>query len=174
MALLLEVDPVGLVRGRSGTAGEGGALEQYVNDRPYVASSFLSVAISRLFGTALSGRSKERPELVERALPFEVRLPVLPCRGGDLCESSLSRSGTGLKLSPSNSTRPSGPGARVEQALLVRGTREFESVEAWQVFVHDVLRKANAARGSRIAEEVAAMRRSPWPDSRSSPRRRRA
>jgi 3' terminal RNA ribose 2'-O-methyltransferase Hen1 len=83
MALLLEVDPVGLVRGRSGPAGEGGALEQYVNDRPYVASSFLAVAISRLFGTAISGRSKERPELAERALPFEVRLPALPCRGGE-------------------------------------------------------------------------------------------
>jgi 3' terminal RNA ribose 2'-O-methyltransferase Hen1 len=84
MALLLEVDPVGLVRGRSGPAGEGGALEQYVNDRPYVASSFLTVAISRLFGTALSGRSRERPQLAERALPFEVGIPVLPCRGGDL------------------------------------------------------------------------------------------
>jgi 3' terminal RNA ribose 2'-O-methyltransferase Hen1 len=83
MALLLDVDPVGLVRGRSGPSGEGGALEQYVNDRPYVASSFLAVAIARIFGTALSGRSKERPELAERALPFEVRLPVLPCRGGE-------------------------------------------------------------------------------------------
>jgi 3' terminal RNA ribose 2'-O-methyltransferase Hen1 len=83
MVLLLDVDPVGLVRGRSGPAGDGGALEQYVNDRPYVASSFLAVAIARIFGTALSGRSKERPELVDRALPFEVRLPVLPCRGGD-------------------------------------------------------------------------------------------
>src|SRR5215813_14774267 len=50
-ALLLEVDPVGLVRGRQGPPGEGGALEQYVNDRPYVASSFLSVAIARVFGT---------------------------------------------------------------------------------------------------------------------------
>src|SRR5690242_1779096 len=83
VALLLDVDPVGLVRGHSGPAGEGGALEQYVNDRPYVASSFLSVAIARLFGTAMSGRSKERPELVDRPLPFEVRLPALPCRGGD-------------------------------------------------------------------------------------------
>jgi hypothetical protein len=44
-ALLLDVDPVGLVRNRRGPAGEGGTLEQYVNDRPYVASSFLSVAI---------------------------------------------------------------------------------------------------------------------------------
>lgn len=67
MALPLDVDPVGLVRGRSGSAAEGGALEQYVNDRPYVASSFVAVAIARIFGTALSGRSKERPELVDHA-----------------------------------------------------------------------------------------------------------
>lgn len=82
-ALLLDLDPVGLVRGRRGTAGEGRTLEQYVNDRPYVASSFLSVAIGELFGTALSGRCKERPELAEQALPFEVHIPVLPCRGGE-------------------------------------------------------------------------------------------
>src|SRR5215510_6811107 len=55
-ALLLEVDPIGLVRGRNAPAGEGRTLEQYVNDRPYVGSSFLSVAIAEVFGTALSGR----------------------------------------------------------------------------------------------------------------------
>ena len=82
-ALLLEVDPIGLVRGRKGPAGEGRTLEQYVNDRPYVASSFLSVAIAEVFGTALSGRSKERPELAMRELPLEARLSVLPCRGGE-------------------------------------------------------------------------------------------
>ncbi|MBL8953590.1 MAG: hypothetical protein JNK82_22635 [Myxococcaceae bacterium] len=69
VALLLEVDPVGLVRDRRGPAGDGGALEQYVNDRPYVASSFMSVAISRVFGSALSGTCKERAELVTRELP---------------------------------------------------------------------------------------------------------
>ncbi len=82
-ALLLDVDPVGLVRKKSGPAGESGALEQYVNDRPYVASSFLSVAISQVFGSALAGRSKDRPELAEMALPLEARISVLPCRGGD-------------------------------------------------------------------------------------------
>src|SRR5205823_6314385 len=82
-ALLLDVDPVGLVRGRRGPAGEGRALEQYVNDRPYVASSFLSVAIAQAFGTALAGRSKERPELAATPLPFIVRLAALPCRGGE-------------------------------------------------------------------------------------------
>src|SRR6476660_9624889 len=59
-ALLLDVDPVGLVRNRRGPAGEGYALEQYVNDRPYVASSFLSVAIAQVHGSALSGSSRER------------------------------------------------------------------------------------------------------------------
>src|SRR5213596_1427041 len=49
-ALLLDVDPIGLVRGRAGSSGESFAFEQYVNDRPYVASSFLSVAIAGVFG----------------------------------------------------------------------------------------------------------------------------
>jgi 3' terminal RNA ribose 2'-O-methyltransferase Hen1 len=82
-ALLLDVDPVGLVRGRRGPDGDGGLLAQYVNDRPYVASSFLSVAIANAFGTALSGRSKDRPELAATAIPLEARLAVVPCRGGD-------------------------------------------------------------------------------------------
>lgn len=83
-ALLLDVDPVGLVRKRRGPVGEGGTLEQYVNDRPYVASSFLSVAISQVFGSALAGRSRGRPELAEMPLPLEARISVLPCRGGDV------------------------------------------------------------------------------------------
>lgn len=86
-ALLMEVDPVGLVRNRRGPAVEGRSLEQYVNDRPYVASSFLSVAIADVFGSALAGKAKERQELVEAALPFEVRLSAVPCRAGaDLLE----------------------------------------------------------------------------------------
>jgi 3' terminal RNA ribose 2'-O-methyltransferase Hen1 len=58
-------------------------LEQYVNDRPYAASSFLSVAIARTFGTAITGRSKERQELAETPLPLDARIAVLPCRGGE-------------------------------------------------------------------------------------------
>lgn len=81
--LLLDVDPVGLVRKKRGPAGETGLLEQYVNDRPYVGSSFLSVAIARVFGTAMAGRSKERPALVDTALPLVARVAVLPCRGGE-------------------------------------------------------------------------------------------
>lgn len=81
-ALLLDVDPVRLVRGREG-AWQGGIFGQYVNDRPYVASSFLSAAISKLLGTALAGRSKHRPELAKTAIPLEVTITPLPCRGGD-------------------------------------------------------------------------------------------
>jgi 3' terminal RNA ribose 2'-O-methyltransferase Hen1 len=82
-ALLLEIDPVGLVRNRRGPAGEGFSLEQYVNDRPYVASSFLSVAIAQVFGSALSGICKDRPELVSTPIPLTARLAVVPCRGGE-------------------------------------------------------------------------------------------
>ena len=81
-ALLLEVDPIGLVRGRKGPAGEGGQLQQYVNDRPYAANSFLSVAIGKLFGTAMTGRSKDRPELAGQAIPLIAALPVIAAHGG--------------------------------------------------------------------------------------------
>jgi 3' terminal RNA ribose 2'-O-methyltransferase Hen1 len=80
-ALLLDVDPVGLVR--KNHPAESFALEQYVNDRPYVASSFMSVAINKLFGTLFSGKSKLRQELVEQAIPLEIKISVLPCRGGE-------------------------------------------------------------------------------------------
>src|SRR5678816_2043286 len=82
-ALLLDVDPVGLVRNRRGPAGEGGTLDQYVNDRPYVASSFLSVAISRVLGSALGGKSKGRPELAALPIPLQATISVLQCRGGE-------------------------------------------------------------------------------------------
>jgi 3' terminal RNA ribose 2'-O-methyltransferase Hen1 len=82
-ALVLDVDPVGLVRNRRGPSGEGGTLDQYVNDRPYVASSFLSVAISRVLGSALGGRSKHRAELAQTPLPLQARISALACRGGE-------------------------------------------------------------------------------------------
>jgi 3' terminal RNA ribose 2'-O-methyltransferase Hen1 len=78
-ALLLDIDPISLVRDRRGPA----SLEQYVNDRPYVASSFLSVAIAQVYGSALSGKSKERQTLAETSLPLEAKIAVLPCRGGE-------------------------------------------------------------------------------------------
>jgi len=81
MALLLEVDPVALVRGKE-RSNEDGPLAQYVNDRPYVASSFLCVAMSRVLSSALNGKCRDKPELVEQPLPLEIRLEVVPSRGG--------------------------------------------------------------------------------------------
>ncbi len=80
-SLLLDVDPVGLVRGKN--PDQSFLLAQYVNDRPYAASSFLSVAISQVFGSALQGRCKDRPELPTMAIPLIARLDVLPVRGGE-------------------------------------------------------------------------------------------
>jgi hypothetical protein len=79
-ALLLDINPVALVRRDS---AHGFALAQYVNDRPYVASSFLSVAIAQVFGSALAGTSRDRPALAETPLPLEATMAVLPCRGGE-------------------------------------------------------------------------------------------
>ncbi len=78
-ALLVEIDPIRLVRGKG---RDSGTLDQYVNDRPYVASSFLSVALGQVFSTAMSGRSKDRQDLAETPIPLEIKIPVLPCRRG--------------------------------------------------------------------------------------------
>ncbi len=75
-ALLLEVDPAGLVRG----GGEG--ITHYVNDRPYAASSLLAVALKEVFRTALTGRCEARPELAATAIPLEIWVPALRCAGG--------------------------------------------------------------------------------------------
>jgi len=80
-ALLLEVDPVALVRGKPGS-GDGFTLGQYVNDRPYAASSLLAVALKEVFRTALTGTCRSRPELAASALPLEIRVPALSCSGG--------------------------------------------------------------------------------------------
>lgn len=82
VCLLLDVDPVGMVRGKNRNRNENFLLGHYVNDRPYVASSFMSVAISQVFGTAMGGRCKDRPELVTTPIPLTARIDVLPVRGG--------------------------------------------------------------------------------------------
>jgi len=75
-ALLLEVDPVALVR------GPGDSVTHYVNDRPYAASSLLAVALKGVFSTALAGRCEARPGLAATALPLELHVPALRCVGG--------------------------------------------------------------------------------------------
>ena len=68
-ALMLDIDPVALVRGRPSST-DGGLIETYVNDRPYAVSSFMSVAIAKVYGQALGGRS-DRPELASRPMALE-------------------------------------------------------------------------------------------------------
>jgi 3' terminal RNA ribose 2'-O-methyltransferase Hen1 len=79
VALLLEVDPVELVRG--GRFGDGFALAAYVNDRPYAASSLLAVALGRVFRSAMAGTCAARPDLVGVALPLEIHVPAVPDDG---------------------------------------------------------------------------------------------
>lgn len=76
-ALLLDINPIDLIRGR------GTTLDHYVNDRPYVASSMLSVAISQVYGTALAGTCKARPELAATPIPLDASIAALPCAAGD-------------------------------------------------------------------------------------------
>ncbi|MEW1659572.1 3' terminal RNA ribose 2'-O-methyltransferase Hen1 [Streptomyces sp. NPDC093707] len=84
-ALLLEVDSVALVRrgqGRGRAGASGSALGQYVDDRPYAASSLLAVALRSVFASAMTGQCAARPELVGRELPLRIEVPVLSARGG--------------------------------------------------------------------------------------------
>ncbi len=83
VSLQVDVDPIALVRNRKGPSGNGGLLDQYVNDRPYALSSFFSVALNQVFHSALTGQCKERPELPSQAIPLEAHLPVFPARGGE-------------------------------------------------------------------------------------------
>ncbi|MCA2206479.1 3' terminal RNA ribose 2'-O-methyltransferase Hen1 [Nocardia rosealba] len=80
VALLLEIDPVELARPAKGQ--HSSALGRYVNDRPYVASSLLSVALGKVFRSALNGTSRDRAELAGTAIPLEIEVPAVPCRGG--------------------------------------------------------------------------------------------
>ncbi|MEZ0089558.1 3' terminal RNA ribose 2'-O-methyltransferase Hen1 [Streptacidiphilus sp. EB129] len=93
-ALLLEVDPIGLVR-RGRGKGRGGspdfALAQYVNDRPYAASSLLAVALSSVFRSAMRGRCDLRPELAAEPLPLRIAVPALPAKAGQAGGPDLVR-----------------------------------------------------------------------------------
>lgn len=79
-ALLLEVDPIALARRRRSTPDF--ALAQYVNDRPYAATSLLAAALADVFRSARGGRGGSRQDVADGAIPLEIEIPVLPCRGG--------------------------------------------------------------------------------------------
>jgi 3' terminal RNA ribose 2'-O-methyltransferase Hen1 len=78
-SLLLDIDPIDLVRGKAGARSSG--LFDYVNDRPYVSSSFLSTAIARVFGTAMTGRADAHQALADSPLDLRADIIMLPCQG---------------------------------------------------------------------------------------------
>ena len=82
VALQLELDPIGLVRSFKGS-GQRRLLEHYVNDRPYVASSFMSVALNKVFRSAFTGASRGKQELADKEIPLELSIYSLPCREGE-------------------------------------------------------------------------------------------
>ncbi len=82
VAVLLEIDPIGLMRSNKRRIP---GLDQYVNDRPYVASSLMSVALNAAFSTAMNGRSKDRPERVAEKMNLSATVAAVRCNaGGDL------------------------------------------------------------------------------------------
>lgn len=84
ISLLLDIDTVDMVRGKNANS-DSFSLANYVNDRPYVASSFMSVAIAKAFSSALNGNCKDKPELVAQKMPFEVSISVIAApRGGEI------------------------------------------------------------------------------------------
>jgi 3' terminal RNA ribose 2'-O-methyltransferase Hen1 len=103
VALLLDIDPIELVRGRHDRAF---TLNQYVNDRPYAAGSMLAVAIGTVFRTAMNGIAGTRQELADTAIPLRAHIPALPSRGGpDLVRQLFEPLGwqvdlTGVPLDP--------------------------------------------------------------------------
>ncbi len=88
VAVLLDIDPIALAKNSRNFSGNF-ALAQYVNDRPYVLSSFMSVALTKAFSTAMGGTSKNRPELVDVELPFTITLSSVPAKGGEFIIEQL-------------------------------------------------------------------------------------
>jgi 3' terminal RNA ribose 2'-O-methyltransferase Hen1 len=108
-ALVLDVDPVGLVRGKGHAEG---LLDQYVNDRPYAASSFLSVALNRAFRTAMTGACEDRQDVADHAMPLSAIVTPLPMRGGeDLVRSLFEPLGWQVTIDPVAADAVAGPGA---------------------------------------------------------------
>ncbi len=81
LCLYVEVDAVGLVRGRK--RGDALSLGAYVNERPYAGGTLLGIALNRAFRSALAGKCKDRPELLELEWPLEIRIPTLRVRGSE-------------------------------------------------------------------------------------------
>ena len=128
-ALLLEVDPIALVRGKN--RNDSGPLAQYVNDRPYVAGSFASVAIAQVLRSALSGQSKEKPELAQTVLDLVARVEAIPCAGdGSFVRNLFEPLGYAVELEIPRLDPKFDWGAAPCAALTLRGRVKFSDLLA--------------------------------------------
>ncbi len=119
-ALVLDIDPPGLVRGKG---QNDGLLDHYVNDRPYAASSFLSVALNKAFRTAMTGVCNARPDLASSGIPLEAVVTPLPMRGGEnLLRSLFEPLGWAVEIEPI-----AGPGdaGRLYARMTLTGTERL-------------------------------------------------
>jgi 3' terminal RNA ribose 2'-O-methyltransferase Hen1 len=123
-ALVLDVDPVALVRGKGRADG---LLDQYVNDRPYAASSFLSVALARVLGTAMAGNSRDRPDLAASEIPLEATLTPVPARGGEAFVRALFEP-LGWTVGVEQVAGPGATGASGYVALRLSGTARLQTL----------------------------------------------
>lgn len=96
-ALVLDIDAVGLTRARNQNQA---AIESYVNDRPYVAGSMLATVMTKMLGTAIGGRSKERPELAQSVIPLEARLPVVSATSEAFVRGLFEPLGWAVEVTP--------------------------------------------------------------------------
>lgn len=119
-ALLLDIDPVGLVR-RDTRSGGDFALEAYVNDRPYATSSWMSTAIAGVFTSAMNGNCRDYPDMPAEAWPFVVHIPVVSVRGGEMLLRKLFE--------------PLGYTVTAQQALLDERFPEWGQSRYWSVML---------------------------------------
>ena len=105
--LYADIDPVKLVRGEAGSSG-GGVLEDYVNDRPYTASSMFTTMVNEVLRSAIGGRCKERPELAETPIPLKVRFgPMRTDIGRERVERMFCELGYDVTLHDAQGDNPS-------------------------------------------------------------------
>lgn len=124
--LVMDVDPIGLVRGRGRADG---LLDQYVNDRPYAASSFLSVALSRVLKSAMAGTSRDRQELAETAIALQAVVTPVPVRGGDrLVHELFEPLGWSVETEALESIRLAGGKAATYVTLKLSGTARLRDL----------------------------------------------
>jgi 3' terminal RNA ribose 2'-O-methyltransferase Hen1 len=128
-SLLLDLDLIGLIHRQKNFYRRSEKEIPYISDRPYVASTFLSSAISQVLGTAMLGQSRERPELAQQELPFEIELSLLPPTSEELLHQLFLPLGYEIEIHyPFRETTPSSTLLKSYLRLHLRGKRTLSQV----------------------------------------------